>query len=134
MEITKYCLINFSLKKHLILEGKIFDCRVTYPLFYFIFFYLTKDDLYSDYIIYSLRLTRKLKSIHPDLLVSQPTYGYPQVREGFRIWIFIRQNLITWYDTNFSFFLICWFNFVTVNAWCIVLWFVLKWPLTRLCG
>ena len=23
---------------------------------------------------------RKLKSLHPDLLVSQPTYGYPQVK------------------------------------------------------
>jgi hypothetical protein len=22
---------------------------------------------------------RKLKSIHPDLVISQPTYGYPQV-------------------------------------------------------
>merc|ERR1712106_560833 len=26
---------------------------------------------------------RKLKSIHPDLIVSQPTYGYPQVRSDF---------------------------------------------------
>ncbi|XP_023334408.1 uncharacterized protein LOC111705930 isoform X2 [Eurytemora carolleeae] len=27
-----------------------------------------------------LHFIRKLKSIHPDLLVSQPTYGYPQVK------------------------------------------------------
>jgi len=27
-----------------------------------------------------LHFIRKLKSIHPDLLVSQPTYGYPQVQ------------------------------------------------------
>ena len=26
-----------------------------------------------------VHFVRKLKSIHPDLLVSQPTYGYPQV-------------------------------------------------------
>ena len=26
-----------------------------------------------------LHFIRKLKSIHPDMIVSQPTYGYPQV-------------------------------------------------------
>ena len=26
-----------------------------------------------------VHFVRKLKSIHPDLMVSQPTYGYPQV-------------------------------------------------------
>ena len=29
-----------------------------------------------------VHFVRKLKSIHPDLLISQPTYGYPQVREN----------------------------------------------------
>ena len=29
-----------------------------------------------------VHFVRKLKSIHPDLLVSQPTYGYPQVSEN----------------------------------------------------
>ena len=28
-----------------------------------------------------VHFVRKLKSIHPDLLVSQPTYGYPQVSQ-----------------------------------------------------
>ena len=27
--------------------------------------------------------SRKIKSIHPDLLISQPTYGYPQVVIGY---------------------------------------------------
>ena len=27
-----------------------------------------------------VHFTRRLKEIHPDLLVSQPTYGYPQVQ------------------------------------------------------
>ena len=27
---------------------------------------------------------RRLKSIHPDLLISQPTYGYPQVNQTYR--------------------------------------------------
>ena len=29
-----------------------------------------------------VHFVRKIKSIHPDLIVSQPTYGYPQVRRS----------------------------------------------------